>query len=65
MGSASIGSPGKWIIKRTVYQVKALARDFFADDPEMLRRVERAMADESETVEKRRAATAARQAVGA
>ena len=65
VGSASLGSPGKWIIKRTVCQIKALARDFFSGDPEMLRKIEKAMAEEEETVEKRRTTTAARMGVGA
>jgi hypothetical protein len=41
-----------------VRQIKELARYFFSDDPELLRSIERAMAEEEETV-------AARQAVGA
>lgn len=52
-------------MKRTVQEIKQLARDFFQSDPELLRRVEKAMAAESETVGKRRAAMAARVAVGA
>ena len=39
-------------------------REFFQGDPELLRRVEKAMAAEEETVAKRRAATAARRAGG-
>ena len=65
VGNPSLGSPGKWIIKRTVRQVKEMAREFFSGDPGLLRKIERAMASEEETVAKRRAATAARQAVGA
>ena len=67
VGCPSLGSPGKWVIKRVVQQVKELAREFAMSlgDSEMLRRVERAMASEGETVEKRRTAMAARQAVGA
>ena len=42
--------PSKWMIKQVVWQVKQLARDFFSGDPEMLRRVEKAMAEEEETV---------------
>ena len=67
VGNPSLGSPGKWVIKRLVCQVKALARDFATslDDPELLRRIEKAMVGEEATVAKRQAATAARQAVGA
>ena len=65
VGCPSLGSPGKWTVKRLVAGIKALAREFFRGDPELLRRVERAMAAESETVGKRRAAMAIRQRVGA
>ena len=68
VGSPSLGSPGKWVVKRVVQQVKELAREYAESlgDPGFLRDIERAMAAESETVEKRRATmTAARQAVGA
>ena len=67
VGSPSLGSPGRWGIKRTVQQIKQLAREY-ADslgDSELLRRIEKAMASEEETVAKRRTATAARQTVGA
>jgi hypothetical protein len=65
VGCPSLGSPGKWVIKKVVVGIKALAREFFRGDPELLRRVERAMAGESETVGKRRATTMARQGAGA
>jgi hypothetical protein len=67
VGSPALGSPGKWTVKRIVQQVKALAREYAGslDDPELLRRIERAMVGEEATVAKRQAATAARQAVGA
>jgi hypothetical protein len=65
VGCTSLGSPGRWVIKRLVAGIKQLAREFFRGDPEMLRGIERAMAGESETVGKRRATTMARQAVGA
>ena len=65
VGCPSLGSPGKWTIKKVVAGIKALAREFFRGDPEMLRRVERAMASEGETIGRRRAAMAARQRVGA
>ncbi len=68
VGSRSLGSPGKWAVKRVVCQIKELAKEYFRSvgDSELLRKVERAMAAEEETVEKRRATTRARrQAVGA
>ncbi len=67
VGRPDLGSPGKWGVKRTVQQIKQLAREYAAaiGDSELLRRVERAMAGESETIQKRRTTTAARQRVGA
>jgi hypothetical protein len=59
VGCPSLGSPGKWVIKKVVAGIKALAREFFRGDPEMLRGIERAMAAEGETIGKRRAAMAA------
>jgi hypothetical protein len=66
VGSPALGSPGKWVVKRIVQQVKALAMEFSVSlgDPEFLREIERAIASEEATVAKRRTATAAR-AVGA
>ena len=68
IGDPSLGSPGKHRIVTVVCQIKQLAREFAAslDDPELLRRVDKAMAGEQETAAKRRAtaaAMAARQAV--
>jgi hypothetical protein len=67
VGCPALGSPGKWGVKRAVQQLKALAREYAAaiGDSELLRRIERAMASEEETIEKRRTATAARQTVRA
>jgi hypothetical protein len=68
VGCVSLGSPGKWTIKKVVVGIKALAREYAASlgDPDLLRRVERAMAGESETIGKRRATmTAARLGAGA
>lgn len=47
VGSPSLGNPGRWTVKRVVQEIKALAREFFAGDPELLRRVERALRDEA------------------
>ncbi len=67
VGCTSLGSPGKWTIKKVVSGINELAKQYAAllDDPEMLRRVEKAMAAESETIGKRRVATAMRQGFGA
>jgi hypothetical protein len=67
VGSPALGSPGRWVIKKVVADIKRLAKQYAASlgDPELLRRVERAMAGESETIGKRRATMAARQGVGA
>ena len=45
-------------------EIKQLAWEFFQGDPDLLRMVEKAMADEEETVAKRRATTAARMRQG-
>jgi hypothetical protein len=67
VGSPTLGSPGRWGIKRAVQQIKQLAREYAErlGDPGYLRDIERAMASEEETVVKRRTATAARQTVRA
>jgi hypothetical protein len=66
VGLPSLGGPGRWVIKRAVQEVKALAREYAISlgDSELLRRIEKAMASEEETVAKRRTASAARHAVG-
>jgi hypothetical protein len=67
VGSPTLGSPGKWIVKRVVCQIKELAREFAVSsgDSELLRRIEKAMAGEEDTIQKRAATAARRQAVGA
>ena len=67
VSSPSLGSPGKWTVKRVVWGIKQLAREYAASlgDSEMLRWIERAMASEEETVAKRRATTMARVGAGA
>ncbi len=67
VGSPSLGSPGKYGIKRTVQQLKQLAQEYALalGNPGFLRDIETAMGREEATIEKRRQATAAaRQAVG-
>lgn len=68
VGRPEFGSPGKFVVKRVVCQVKELAREYavMVGNQDLLRRIERARAAEEETMAKRRAAmTARRQAVGA
>ena len=67
VGRHDLGSPGKWGIKRTVQQIKELLGQYAASlgDAELLRRIDKAMEAESDTIQKRRTSTAARQAVGA
>jgi hypothetical protein len=64
VGSPSVGSPGKYVVKRVVREIKDLAREFAhrLDDPAFLRDVERAMDRESATISRRSQTTAARQA---
>ena len=68
VGRLDLGNPGKYVVKRTVQQVKELLRQYAASlgDPAFVRNIERAMNREEETVAKRRTTTAARrQTVGA
>jgi hypothetical protein len=67
VGNPTLGSPGKFAIKRIVQQIKSLAREFATSlgDPAFLRDIERAMAAEEATIGKRKTAMAARQTVGA
>ncbi len=55
MGRADLGNPGRFVIKRAVQEVKALAREYAEtiDDPAFLRDIERAMGREAATVTKR------------
>ena len=52
IGSPSVGSPGRFVIKRVVQQIKALAREYAErrGDAAFLREIERAMEREEETV---------------
>ena len=63
VGREDLGSPGRFVIKRVVQQVKGLAREYAErrGDPAFLRDIQRAMDREEATVQKRLAATAARQ----
>jgi hypothetical protein len=63
VGRADLGTPGRFVIKRVVQEIKALASEYAQrlGDPAFLRDIERAMEREGATVQKRRATTAARQ----
>ena len=66
VGRPDLGSPGKYVVKWVVQEIKQLAKEYSPPlgNPGFVRDIERAMGREEETVAKRRAATAARQAVG-
>jgi hypothetical protein len=67
VGRPTLGSPGRWGIKRAVQEIKQLAREYAErlGDPGFVRDIQRAMASEEETVAKRRTAIAAGQTAGA
>ena len=60
VGRPDLGSPGRYVIKRAVQEIKALARQYASGigDSAFLRDIQRAMGREETTVEKRRAAMA-------
>jgi len=62
VGREDLGSPGRFVIKRVVADVKALAREFGQrhGDAAFLRDIERAMEREGATIKKRLATGAAR-----
>ena len=63
VGRKDLGSPGRFVVKRVVGQIKTLANEYAQrlGDPALLRDVERAMDREGATIQKRRVATATRQ----
>jgi hypothetical protein len=65
VGRTDLGNPGRFVIKRVVQQIKALAHEYAErlGNPAFLRDIERAMGRESATVQKRVGTTAARQSV--
>ena len=67
VGCKDLGSPGKWVVKKTVQEIKELAREYARSlgDPAFLHDIEKAMGREEATIEKRRASMKARQGVGA
>ena len=62
VGRQDLGTPGKYVVKRIVAEIKALARDYAQrlGDPAFLREIERAFQREEQTVQKRLATGAAR-----
>ena len=66
VGRADLGSPGRFVIKRDVQQIKDLAKEYAQrlGNPAFVREIERAMEREGATIQKRLSTTAARQAVG-
>ena len=63
VGREDLGSPGRFVMKRIVGEVKDLAREYAQrrGDPAFLREIERAMEREEATIQKRLSTTAARQ----
>lgn len=63
VGREDLGKPGRYVVKRVVQEIKALARDYAQrlGDPAFLREIERAFQREEATVQKRLATGAARQ----
>ena len=55
VGRPELGSPGRWVVKQVVQQIKALAHDYAQtlDDPDFLWRVERLMDREAATIARR------------
>jgi hypothetical protein len=62
IGRPDLGSPGKYVIKRVVQEIKALARQYASGigDAAFFRDFQRAVGREEETVQKRRAAMTGR-----
>ena len=63
VGRADLGAPGRFVVKRVVQEIKALANEYAQrlGDAGFLRDIQRAMEKEGATIQKRRVATAARQ----
>jgi hypothetical protein len=64
VGLPELDSPGRWIVKKAVQEIKALAGEFARSlgDPDFLRRVERLMDAEAATIAQRTATTRRRRA---
>ena len=59
VGKAEFGTPSAFLLKRETRAIKQLARQFASEDPRFLRLVNQAFDAQRQTVEKRKAATAA------
>jgi hypothetical protein len=61
VGRVDLGRPGRYVVKRIVAEVKALAREYAQrlGDPAFLREIERAFQREGATIQKRLATGAA------
>jgi hypothetical protein len=59
VGLPELGSPGRWVVKRVVQQIKTAAREYAQalGDPDFLRRVEGLLDAEAATVAQRTATT--------
>jgi hypothetical protein len=59
VGLPALDCPGRFVVKRAVQQIKALAREFAwsSGDPDFLRQLERLMDAESKTIARRTATT--------
>jgi hypothetical protein len=65
VGRADLGSPGRFVIKRVVQQIKGLAKEYAQrlGNPAFLREIERAMEREEATIQKRQATSRCRVAL--
>ncbi len=63
VGREDLGRPGRFVVKRVVQEIKALANEYAQrlGDPAFLRDIERAFQREQKTIQKRRTTTKARQ----
>ncbi len=61
-GRKDLGNPGRYVIKRVVQEIKALAREYAQrlGNPAFLREIDRAMEREGATIQRRLRSTAAR-----
>ena len=65
VGRADLGSPGRFVIKRIVQQIKGLAKEYAQrlGNPAFVREIERAMEREEATIQKRQATSRCRVAL--
>ena len=62
VGRADLGSPGRFVIKRVVQQIKGLAKEYAQrlGNPAFVREIERAIEREGATIQKRQATSRCR-----